>query len=277
MGVGGGARDIIAVAFRHLLHILQGTDLLGDLLPQADHIVGHGAVAGIPVVPLLFLDQVVHAVKGHPAIVAHNAATAIGIGQTGDDVGVAGLLHLGGIGIKDRLVVGLVVVGEDLVQLGAGRVAIGGAGLLRHLNAAIGHEGTLQGLVGLQTHNLLQVLVGLADIAGAIGQRAGDHLRLHIQHAALGPLLELERLQIRPQGIGGIGGACQEALVPVVGEIVILDEFPDVDLIAPLGAMESVPGGGCLILKFCIHMLPPRKFWGSAAANDKNKEKVSPQ
>ena len=173
---------------------MQGPDLLGDLLPQADHIVGHGAVAGIPVVPLLLLDQVVHAVEGYPAIVAHNAATAIGIGQTGDDVGVAGFLHLGGIGIKNRLVVGLVVVGEDFVQLGAGRVAIGGAGLLRHLYAAIGHEGTLQGLVGLQTHNLFQVLVGLADIAGAIGQRAGDHLRLHIQHAALGPLLELERL-----------------------------------------------------------------------------------
>ena len=149
MGVGGGARDIIAVAFRHLLHILQGTDLLGDLLPQADHIVGHGAVAGVLMIPLLLLDQVVHAVEGHPAIVAHNAATAIGIGQAGDDVGVAGLLHLGGIGIKNRLVVGLVVVGEDLVQLGTGRVAIGGAGLLRHLNAAIGHEGTLQGLVGL--------------------------------------------------------------------------------------------------------------------------------
>ena len=113
--------------------------------------------------------------------------------------------------------------------------------------------------------------MGLADIAGAIGQRAGDHLRLHIQHAALGPLLELERLQIRPQGVGGLGRTCQEALVSIVGEIVVLNEFPDVDLIAPLGAMESVPGGGCLILKFCIHMLPPRKFWGSAAANDKNK------
>ena len=119
--------------------------------------------------------------------------------------------------------------------------------------------------------------MGLADIAGAIGQRAGDYLRLHIQHAALGPLLELQCLQIRPQGVGGIGGACQEALVPVVGKIVVLNEFPDVDLIAPLGAMEPVPGGGRLILKFCIHMLPPRKFWGSAAANDKNNENVSPQ
>ena len=40
--------------------------------------------------------------------------------------------------------VGHAVFGENLVQLLAGLVAVGGAGLLRHLDAAVGHEGTLE-------------------------------------------------------------------------------------------------------------------------------------
>ena len=142
----------------HLLHALQGTDLAGDLLAQADHVVGHGAVAAVGKVLLLELDQCIDAVQGHAAVVAHDAAAAVSVRQAGDDVGMAGRLHLRGVGIKHSLIVGAGVVGKDLVQLGAGLVAVGGAGLLCHLDAAVGHEGALEGLVGLQTHDLLQIL-----------------------------------------------------------------------------------------------------------------------
>ena len=204
-------------------------------------------------VPLLLLDQVVHAVEGHPAVVAYDPAPAVGIGKACDDVGVPGLLHFRGIGIEHGLVMGLVVVGEDLVQLGAGGVAVGGAGLLRHLDAAVGHEGPLQGLVGLQSHHLFQVLVGIADIPGTVGQRSGNHLGLHIQNAPLGPLLLLQGLQIRPQGLGGLGGSFQEGCVSLIGGIVGLNKIPDVDLVAPLESTEPIPGRGRLVFVFCVH------------------------
>ena len=149
LGVLGGLGDVVAVGFGHLLHALQGADLAGDLLAQTDDVIGHGAVAAVGKILLLELDQGVDAVQGNAAVVAHDAAAAVGIRQTGDDVGVACLLHLGGVGIEHSLIVGAGVVGKDLVQLGRGLVAVGGAGLLCHLDAAVGHKGALEGLVGL--------------------------------------------------------------------------------------------------------------------------------
>ena len=149
LGVLGGLGDIAAVGLGHFLHALQGADLACDLLALADHFIGHGAVAAVGKILLLELDQGVNAVQGNAAVVAHDAAASIGVWQTGDDVGVACLLHLRGVGIEHGLIVGAGVVGKDLVQLGRGLVAVGGAGLLCHLDAAVGHKGALEGRVGL--------------------------------------------------------------------------------------------------------------------------------
>ena len=200
---------------------------------------------------LLGLDQVVDAVEGDAAVIADDAAAAVGVGQAGDDVAVAGPLHLGGVGVKDGLVVGAGVFGKDLVQLGAGLVAVGGAGLLGHLDAAVGHKGPLEGLVGLQADDLLKVLQIFVDVAGAVGGQAADHLGLHIEDAAFGALFLLQLLQSVPELVGGLGGACQEALVPLVGGVVFLDEVADVDFFLPDAALKAFPLG------IVLHWLPP--------------------
>ena len=133
------------------------------------------------------------------------------------------------------------VVGEDLVQLFAGLVAVGGAGLLCHLDAAVGHEGALEGLIRLQTDDLLQILQRFVDVAGAVRSQAADDLRLHIQHAAFGALFLLELLQSSPQLVGRLGGAGQERLVAVVRGIVLLDEVADVDFLFPDAALKAFP------------------------------------
>ena len=81
LGVFGRLGDVVAVNFGHLLHPLEGADLPGDLLPQADDVVGHGAVAAVGKVVLLGLDQVVDAVEGDAAVIADDAAAAVGVGQ----------------------------------------------------------------------------------------------------------------------------------------------------------------------------------------------------
>ena len=241
LGVGSRLGDVEAVGGSHLLHALEGRDLHGDLLALADDLLGHGAVTAVGKVILLGLDEVVDAVQCHTAVVADNAAAAVGVGQTGDDMAVAGLLHLGGVGIKHSLIVGAGVVGKDLVQLGAGLVAVGGAGLLCHLDAAVGHEGALEGLIRLQTDDLLQILQRFVDVAGAVRSQAADDLRLHIQHAAFGALFLLELLQSSPQLVGRLGGAGQERLVAVVRGIVLLDEVADVDFLFPDAALKAFP------------------------------------
>ena len=54
---------------------------------------------------LLGLDQPVDAVERDAAIVADDAAAAVGVGQTGDDAGLAALHDLGRIGVEHAVVV----------------------------------------------------------------------------------------------------------------------------------------------------------------------------
>ena len=210
---------------------------------QPDDVVHHGAVAAVVQIVLLCLDQIVDAVEGYPAVVADNPAPAVGVGQAGDDVAMAGLLHLGGVGVKDGLIVGAGVLGEDFVQFLAGLVAVGRAGLFRHLDAAVGHEGPLEGLVGLEADDLLQILQALVDIAGAIGGQAADHLGLHVQHAALGAFCFLQFLQSAPELVGGFGRPDKERFVSVIRSVVFLNKIPDVDFFFPDAALKAFPLG----------------------------------
>ena len=236
-----GLRDVVAVELGHLLHAPEGADLLGNLLAQADDVVGHGAVAAVEEVLLLLGDEEVDAVERHAAVVAHDAAAAVGVGQAGDHVAVAGSAHLGGVGVKDGLVVGLAVLVEDLVILGVDLVAVALGRLLGHLDAAVGHEGALQGLVGLETNDLLEILELGVNVAGAIRGEARDNLGLAVKHAAVGALLLLELLDLAPELVGGLGGAGEERLVAVVLGVVALDEVADVHVVRPVTRREALP------------------------------------
>ena len=164
---------------------------------------------------------------------------------------VACLFHLWGVGIKHSGVVGAGILGKDFVQLRGRGIAIGGAGLFRHLDAAIGHEGALEGLIGLQTDDFFQILQVLADIAGAVSGHSGNHFSLHIQNAALGALFLLQNLQSPPKLIGCFGGAGKEAFIAGVGAVVLLDKIAGVDFFFPDAALEAFP-----LYKIC-HRLPP--------------------
>ena len=160
--------DVVAVGLGHFLHCLEGSDLVGELLTLADDVIGHYAAAAVVEVSHLVLYEVVNTVEGNTAVVADDTAAAVGIRQAGEDLALACHSHLRGVCIINALVVGLVVLSENLVELGVRGVAVGGACLLGHLDSAERHERTLQGLVGLKAYNLLLVLKALIDVAGAI-------------------------------------------------------------------------------------------------------------
>ena len=92
----------------------------------------------------LVLDQLVHAVKGHAAVVADNAAAAVGIGETGDDVGGTRGANARSVNIEDRIIVGLAVLREDVLDPLLRLQARLADGRLHHTPAAVGHHGALE-------------------------------------------------------------------------------------------------------------------------------------
>ncbi len=240
-GVLCGTADVEAVASAQLNHLAQALDLHRHFLAHADHLLGHGAVAQVLQILLLLVDEEVNAVERHAAIVAHDASAAVGVGQTSEDVVVAHQFHLLGVSVEHALVVRLMIFGEDFVEFGVGSIAISGAGLLCHLDAAVGHEGALQWLVGLQTHHLLQVLQFLLDISGTIGGDGAHDFRLHVQNAALGALFLLQLLQLAPQRVGGGGGTRKKLLIAIIGGVVFLDKVSHIHFFGPLGSLKASP------------------------------------
>ena len=236
-----GLRNIKAILLGHDFHLAQSLDLHSQLFSLTDDVVRHRTAAAVGKVFLLLLDQEVDTVQSHTAIIADDTATAVSIRQTGNDLVVASLLHLGRICVKHALVMRLAIFGEDLVQLRIRLIAVSGASLLRHLDTAIGHKGTLQGLVGLQTNHSLQILQILTDVARLMGSNAGHDLRVHIQNAALGALFFLQTLQHAPQLVGSVRGSCQEMLISIIGLVVLLDEVSYIDFLFPEGTVKAIP------------------------------------
>ena len=230
--------DVEAVDFGHLLHAFEGTDLFRNLFALADDIVGHGAVATVGKIIFLLFDQIVDAIESYAAVVADNSSAAVGVGQAGDDVAVAGCLHFGCISVEHSLVVRLVIFGKDLVELVIDVVAVGFGGFFRHLDAAIGHEGALQGLVRLEADDLFQILEGRINIAGSVGGESGNNFRFAVEDAAFGAFLFLESLYLCPEFVGALGRSFQKGFVAIIGCVVVLDKVADVDVVLPVCSFE---------------------------------------
>ena len=81
---------------------------------------------------------------------------------------VAYYFHFIGICIEHTVVVGLAIFREDFVKLFRWLIAISGACLLCHLDATVGHEGTFQRLVGLQTYYLFEVFKTFVDVSWSV-------------------------------------------------------------------------------------------------------------
>ena len=189
-------------------------------------------------------DQTVHAVEGNAAVIADDAAAAVGVGQAGDDAGLARAAHFRRIYIEHAVVVRLPDVAEDILRLSLNGFAVVRGGLDGHVDAAIGHESPLERRVGLQADDLLQILV---DVAGLVGGDGRDGLAVHIQHAALVTLFPVQAQHFGPQGLGAACRGGQELRAACVGRVVALNEIAYIDLARVGSGLEGIP-------LFVVHM-----------------------
>ena len=156
----------------HRPEIVEGSYLLGDLLARPDHDVRRPSVVERMVVGLLGFDEPVHAIQRHPAVVSDDPAAPVGVGQAGHEAGLARGQDLRRVRVEDSLVVGLAVLGEDLLDLRVHVVAVGREGVLHHLPATVGHHRAPQRGIRLEPDD---DLVRPVDVSrGVAGDGAGD-------------------------------------------------------------------------------------------------------
>ncbi len=79
-----GLGDVAAVAGGHFLQLLQGADLLGQFLALAHQVVAHIGV-DVALHGLFLLLNQKSTIQGHAAVVADDAAAAVGVGQAGEE------------------------------------------------------------------------------------------------------------------------------------------------------------------------------------------------
>ena len=236
-GALGGLGDVVAVHLGHFLEAAEVVDLAPHVLAQADGLVVHhrvGRGADAVEILLLLLDQPVHAIERHAAVVADDAAAAVGIGQAGEHVGGAQRAHVLGVRAEDAVVV-RGAVGELRLQLLAEAIAIGLRGLDGHAHAAEGVDGALQRRIRLQPHDQLVFLV---QVTRGMVEQAGGVVHIHVEHAAFVELLLVEPLVFGVHLAGARRGADEERRVPLVGRVVGLDEIADIDAVLPLAGLE---------------------------------------
>ena len=244
-------RNIEAVGRRHHFHLFQGTNLLCQLFPLTDNLIEHGSVTAVGEVFFLLCNQEVNAIERHSTIITYDTAAAIGIRKSCDNLIMTGFLHLRCVYIEYRLVVRLMIFGKNLMKLFRRLIPVSCAGLLRHLDTAIGHERAFQRLVRLKSYDLFQLLLFFYNICRRVGCDTGYYLCLHIEDAALGALLLLKLLQLAPELFGGICRPLQKRLIALIGCIVVLNEVSYIHVFFPVSSTEAIP---CCL--FC-HVFPP--------------------
>ena len=150
-------------------------------------------------------------------------------------------LHFVRVSVKDTVIMGLMILAEDLVQLFRRFITICCARLFGHFDASVRHKRTLQRLICLQAYDSFELLSAFTNISRAISRKTRNHFRLHIEHSAFGAFFLLESFQDSPQFVGGCCRTCKKVFVAIVSGVVVLNKVTDIHLICPFGSFEPSP------------------------------------
>ena len=167
LGVGSRAGDVEAVELTDHHELAAASESARRAPRDANVVLGHDGGGG-SLLGLLVLDQVIDTVQGDATVVADDAAAAVAIGQTGDDVSGAASAHLGRVHVEDAGVVRLALVGVEVDDLGVDLIAVLGSSLAGDADTAVDVQGALERLVGLETNNSLTLGMLGVDVASGM-------------------------------------------------------------------------------------------------------------
>ena len=199
-GIGCGLSDVTAIALCHCCEVLERAHLLGKLFAQADDVVRRPHVVDLRTLLALDLTEAIGAVKRHAAVVADDAASAIGVRKAGDDAGPAAIHDLRRVGVEYAVIVRFAVLGEGLMDLGIGLEPRGFQARFHHAQAAVWKDRPLERLVRLQADDDFVVAI---DVSGLVRQQGRRILLIDGEHPLLSLLGEIG-LQLCPNGLGAL-------------------------------------------------------------------------
>ena len=212
------------------------------LLAVAGPVLGERLVCVAVLVLLLPFDELIDAVEGDAAVVADDAPATVGVRQASDNVRGAGGSNPRCVDIKDRVVVGLAVLRENLLDLGVDLLTGLLDGGLDHAPATVGHHRALEGGVRLQADD--NVVVG-GDETGLEGVDIGGGVGVDVEDADLAFLGKVLLFEGVPDAERLVGGTCEEGGIALVRRVVTLDEVADVDFFVPISSFEIGPSLLC--------------------------------
>ena len=243
-------RNIETIALGHLAQFFQRHQLTRQFFAQADGFFLDDVETKLMLLGLLVCDQEVQTVEGDTAVVADDAAAAIGIGQTGDDAGTAGTQHVFGVGVEHALIVCAAVFAEHTLNFRIDLVAVFFERLGGHADAAKRHHRPLQRLVGLQTDNLFAFLI---NIAGRMRGDIADDVGIGIDDATLGDFLLVELKHLIPDIHRALGRRGEERTVTEIRRVIAVNEVANVDFLRPESALKALPGVLAHRLHLALH------------------------
>ncbi len=130
---------------------------------------------------LFVLNQQIDSVQRDTSVIADNSASAVSVGQTRYNSGMAGKAHFGGVYVEHALIMRFSVFCKYFNHLGVYLVAVFTARVLSHSYSAEGLKRTLEGLIGLKAYNLFKLLIEITRLMRGYGR---NDFRVHIEHAA---------------------------------------------------------------------------------------------
>ena len=225
--------------------------LFGDLFAQTDGGFQVNAVFQIVLQRMelgqLVLHQEVDAVESNAAIVADNAAAAVGVRQTGQHARFTAAQNILGIDVEHALVMGFTVFGEDFFQRRVQLTAVNLTGAFHHFDAAERDNGAFQRSFSLQADDFFQRFI---DIAGVVRGNGRGEIGVEID-GGMRAVFNFDTFQhVVPQFSGRFGRACKEGLIALIRRVVPLNKIANVDAVLPFALGEPFPGRSL----FCIQI-----------------------
>ena len=139
----------------------------------------------------------------------------------------AGDLDFVGVYVKHAVVVSLAVF-EDALHFRVKLAAVFFHTGAHHADAAERHDGALEGLIGLQAHDLLQLFVDIAGCVEVISEMilvSKSSTPPAERSCFISSSTSFHSLVVRSVG------PAREAGIAIVGRVVFLDEFADIDCV----------------------------------------------
>ena len=126
----------------------------------------------------------------------------------------------------------------NIADQGIQLVAVGFTSLLSHAHTTVDDNASFQWFVSLQADNCFFKAV---NVAWFMGSNCRNAVRIRVKNAVVGYFFSQKFCTFQPKAFCSVGWTCQKAIVPLVGQIILLYKIPYVNFLLPYTCVKIFP------------------------------------